>query len=1171
MHIKEIELRNFKSFGKRALVQLKKDFIVVTGPNGSGKSNIIDAILFSLCLTSSRAMRAERLPDLIYRGDDGRAPDFAEVTVRLDNSNRTMPVDSDEVVITRRIKVNGDRYHAQHYLNGKPCTQAELQEHLARAGITPEGYNVVMQGDVTRIIEMGPTERRRIIDEIAGVSEFEEKKQRAMEELDIVKERIARVDVILEEVGQQLRRLQAERDRALRYRACREEKNRQEAYLLLARFKESEAKLSALDDEIEFITSEKSQLLERLEAGREELRALEKRLKAVEGEISQKGEDEQLSVRREIEEIRGKIAREETRIEAADADIRDAERSLSQCFIEMDRVRTEIASISEQLSDKAVRRAGLQGELDEQRSQLSSIRSTISDADSMFARYREELARVLKEIEETRSQIGERVRERDRLLDAIRRASMEKEEIATEITEALSSISVASTESERLEAEVESLASEAMNLDKKRDELEARRLSLRRELAELDRSLQRLQSEYARVEAQVRAAEERSGYSRAVEAVRSAMKRGILQGLCGTIADLGEVDRRYAAALEVAAGSRLQSVVAESDEDAAAAIYYLKRSQIGRATFLPLNKMEVGSLHEVPRAPGIVDFALNLIKFDDRFYPAFWYVFRDTLVVEDLDTARRMIGRYRMVTLDGDLIERSGAMTGGHYTSRLKFAAEESRRLVGISERISATETSRSELLEKLDSIDEEISSISKKLETLDKEISRRTFLLEEKRSVRGRMERYIEDRKSRLSEIEKSGEEHRSRLTALEREMQELEPVLLEMDEVKEKLEKEMQGSRIPEMMERAEQIEGEIRRLESRIMDLDSEIVRFRLKEESLRSRLAELERTKELMELKKNDAVQRRSSALSSIEELRGALDELIKREKNLDIELNGLKGERGTLLESIIGKGREIGGTEREIERLDARLLAVSGARDEISRSMEALRSEIEVAGIDLAETPPGSETVAAKIRALEEEMAALEPVNMLAIDEYDRVDKRFCNLSDRREVLHREREGIIEKLEQYDRMKKDAFMSCFAAVNENFREIFHELSGGDGELVLECPDDPLSGGMTIRARPAGKAFHRLEAMSGGEKSLTALSLIFAIQRFRPAPFYAMDEIDMFLDGVNVERVAKMIRRISRDAQFIVVSLRRPMIQQASYTIGVSMQDKNISSVTGICLS
>lgn len=1171
MHIKEIELRNFKSFGRRALVQLKKDFIVITGPNGSGKSNIIDALLFSLCLTSSRAMRAERLTDLIYRGDDGRAPDFAEVTVRLDNSTRAMPVDSDEVVITRRIKVNGDRYHAQHYLNGKPCTQAELQEYLARAGITPEGYNVVMQGDVTRIIEMGPTERRRIIDEIAGVAEFEEKKQRAMEELDVVRERIARVDVILEEVGQQLRRLQAERDRALRYRACREERKRQEAYLLLARLKESEAELSGLDGEIASITSEKSRLLEILEDRREELRALEERLKAVEGEISHKGEDEQLSLRREIEEIRGKIAREETRIEAADADIKEAERSLSQCFIEMDRVRTEIAAISEQLSDKAVRRAGLQGELEEQRSRLSSLRSTISDADSRFARYREALARVLKEIEEIRSQIGERVRERDRLLDAIRRASMEKEEIATEITEALSSISAASTESERLEAEVESLASEAMALDKRKDELEARRLSLRRELAELDRSLQRLQSEYARVEAQVRAAEERSGYSRAVEAVRSAMKRGILQGLCGTIADLGEVDRRYAAALEVAAGSRLQSVVAESDDDAAAAIDYLKRSQIGRATFLPLNKMEVGSLPEVPRAPGVIDFALNLIRFDDRFYPAFWYVFRDTLVVEDLDTARRMIGRYRMVTLDGDLIERSGAMTGGHYTSRLKFAAEESRRLVGISERISATETSRSELLEKLDATEEEIASISKKLETLDKEISRRTFLLEERRSLRGRMERYIEERKSRLSEIEKGGEEHRSRLTALEREVQELESLLSEKDEAREKLEREMQGSRIPEMMERAEQIEGEIRRLESRIMDLDSEIMRSRLREESLRSRLDELARTRELMELKKNDAVTRRSTALSSIEELKGALDELLRREMNLDLELSGLKGERGSLLESIIGKEREIGGMERNIERLDARLLAVSGARDEISRSMEALRSEIEGAGIDLSEAPPKSETIAAKIRALEEEMAALEPVNMLAIDEYDRVDKRFRNLSDRREVLHREREGIMEKLEQYDRMKKDAFMSCFAAVNQNFREIFHELSGGDGELVLECPDDPLSGGMTIRARPAGKAFHRLEAMSGGEKSLTALSLIFAIQRFRPAPFYAMDEIDMFLDGANVERVAKMIRRISRDAQFIVVSLRRPMIQQASYTIGVSMQDKNISSVTGICLS
>jgi chromosome segregation protein len=234
-------------------------------------------------------------------------------------------------------------------------------------------------------------------------------------------------------------------------------------------------------------------------------------------------------------------------------------------------------------------------------------------------------------------------------------------------------------------------------------------------------------------------------------------------------------------------------------------------------------------------------------------------------------------------------------------------------------------------------------------------------------------------------------------------------------------------------------------------------------------------------------------------------------------------------------------------------------------------VESLKAEIESRGVNSDQDPPSSETVAQKIRSLEMAMQELEPINMLAIEEYDRVQKRFSILQERRETLNHEREAIIDKLNRYDEMKKDAFLATFQEVNRNFKEIFQDLSKGDGELILEFPEDPLGGGMTIRARPAGKPFHRLEAMSGGEKSLTALSFIFAIQMFRPAPFYAMDEIDMFLDGVNAERVAKLIKKISGKAQFLVVSLRKPMIQQAKYTIGVTMQEDNISIATGICTS
>ena len=284
----------------------------------------------------------------------------------------------------------------------------------------------------------------------------------------------------------------------------------------------------------------------------------------------------------------------------------------------------------------------------------------------------------------------------------------------------------------QLKIDLASLNNKALDLEKDRDDLDGARLRIRRDIAEADRELQRLQSEYAKIDARLRASEDRSGYSHAVESIRSAIKKQMLAGLYGIIAELGDVNPRYSAALEVAAGARLQSIVANSDEDAAHAIDYLKRSQIGRATFLPLNKLEAGNLPPKPERPGVIGYALSLVDFNPKFLSAFWYVFRDTLVVETLSHARQLMGRYRMVTLDGDLIEKSGAMTGGHYKSRLKFAAEEGNKLVEFSAKISSAEGNRSSLLDKLDSIEEEISRINREVEELDKTISKKTFRLDD-------------------------------------------------------------------------------------------------------------------------------------------------------------------------------------------------------------------------------------------------------------------------------------------------------------------------------------------------------------------------------------------------------------------------------------------------------
>ena len=1171
MHIKEVDLRNFKSFGKRVQISLRNDFTVVTGPNGSGKSNIIDALLFSLCLSSSRAMRAEKLPDLIYKGENGKNPDFTQVTVRLDNTSRIVPADLDTVEITRKIKLHKGKAVSSYYFCGKPCSYGELQDHLGKAGISPESYNVVMQGDVTRIIEMSPTERRKIVDEIAGVAEFDEKKRKSLEELDIVRERIGRIDIILEEVGSHLSKLLVERDKALAYEAYRDELRRLEASLLLAKLKESSDKLAALESEKVDLANQVMKFNSRSQARKAELSSLEERLKSLNSEINKKGEDEDVQVRRRIVELKGEVARDEGRAEVAENALASADDQLKACFIQQNRLQQEEQENSEKIRDGSIRGASLRGELDDQEKALSEARARIAEADAQYSQLRDELSLAIKLREEAKGGLGDLVRERDRLLDLVRRSTSEREELAAAISEITASIEGMDKEAEQLKTELAELNGRALVMEKDRDDMESARLRIRREMADTDRELQRLQGEYAKVDVRLRSIDDRSGYSRAVDSIRSAMKRQMLSGLFGTISELGNVSPRYSTALEVAAGARLQSVVADTDQDASVAIDYLKRTQAGRATFLPLNKMESGSLPPKPNWPGVVDYALNLIDFNPKFFSAFWHVFRDTLVVEGISTARQLMGRYRMVTLEGDLVEKSGAMTGGHYKSRLKFAADEGNKLLELSGRISKAEAERSSRLDTLDEMEGEISKLSKEIEELDKAISKKTFRLDELQASEPRSEKAIKDKKDRLAQIEAGAKDAREGLDLLEGDIQKFEEDLAQAQLKIAQLEKALAGSDIPELIAKAEAAESEIKRLKERTSEIDAEILKYGIISESNSEKQRELAKKRENLEAQKAEALERKKSSVTNILDLKAEIKACEVKANEIDTELHGLKGAKSQIVEGILSAQRDVDQAERDRDRAGARLTAAEAASAEIRAEVQGLRAEIEACGVDPNQEPPQSDVVAGKIRATEQAMKNLEPVNMLAIGEYDMVDNRMKNLQTRRETLHREREAIIDKLDRYEQLKKESFMVSFEEINKNFKEIFKELSNGDGDLILEDPEDPLSGGMTIRARPAGKPFHRLEAMSGGEKSLTALSFIFAIQKHKPAPFYAMDEIDMFLDGVNAERVAKLIKKISKNAQFIVVSLRKPMIQQAKYTIGVTMQENNISSATGICLS
>lgn len=1170
MHIKEIELQNFKSFGKKVKIPFFDDFTTISGPNGSGKSNIIDGILFALGLSSSRVLRAEKLTDLIFNGDGSRGRDFAQVTICFDNKDREMPVDSDEVVITRKVRQTESGYYSYYYFNEKAVGLTDIHNYLSKAKITPEGYNVVMQGDVTNIIEMTTTERRKIIDEIAGVAEFDEKKEQALNELEIVRERIERVDIILAEVDDQLAKLKQERDQALKYQSLRDEKRKYEGYILLAKLKDAKNELDKLTGEIQDKENKKEEFIKLVDERKQELREIEDRLSGLNSLILQKGEDEQIALKKEIESIRGENSRCVSTIEIAENEINDIESQKRKAFIEIDSIQGKVAEFNDKLNEETRRRETISGEINDKNTQLLVIKSKIAEVDARFAETRDRLAEAKQKLESLKNEKNELMREEDRLLDAIRRKSSEARDRELEIQDSLSRIQSADFDANNVKARIEEINASKQELSKDFSDLEKNRVQIKSVIADIEEKLRILQQEYAKSEARIKAAAELN-YSEPVESILRARKNKELPGIYGTIAELGKVDKKYSVALEIAAGARMQSVVVDNDEDAARAINYLKEKRLGRVTFLPLNKMESMQKRSRAEKEGIIDYAINLVEYDKKFDPAFWYVFKDTLVSDNLATARRLMGGRRLVTLEGELIEKAGAMTGGTIRSKLSFASGEAENIKKIAEEITEHEGRRKSAVNKLDKFEEHLGAAKAQSSGFDNEITKLGMQMTEIKSRGTRLAEVIETRKNELKDIEAARVAIKKDMDSVEEQKREKDDGINALLGEIGKIEERLSGSEVPEFTNKASGIEEEIQRLDGRVRDIEAGINAITLERKYAQAKIDETKEQVSLFDKKKNEHRERINALKERIKTLESELNLKNTREKELGGELLELQNKRALVQKEYASIKERLEDVLRMQSDMERNLLALYSTKDALTEQIIRLDNEIAELGIARDEEVPSSESIAQRIMALTRAMEKLEPVNMRAIDEYNEVETRQKDLKSRRDTLFHEREEILLRIGKYEEMKKEAFMDTFKGINEQFKQVFAELSEGTGELFLEKPDEPFSGGMTIKAQPSEKTLQRLEAMSGGEKSLTALSLLFAIQQYRPAPFYAFDEIDMFLDGINAEKVARRIQKAAANAQFIVVSLRKPMIEAAKRTIGVSMQERNVSSVTGIKLN
>ncbi len=1159
MHIKKISVRNFKSFSRRIDIPFYEGFTVISGPNGSGKSNIIDSILFCLGLSHSTKLRADRLTDLVFSGNGN--VDEAEVSIIFDNQDGTVTSEP-EVSITRKIRLTEKGYYSYYYINGKSSNLSDIRRLLSQAGVFSDSYNVIMQGDVTRITETTPFQRRKIIDDIAGISEFEEKKEKAIEELEKVKENMDRIETILHEVSVRLEQLEKDKDEALRYRSLVDQKDQNKRYLLAHRYKNLLSKKEKLKSEIDNLEKKKDSDSSRIVELGNEIQELSSQAEELSAKISERADEN-------LQKIQNKIVEGNSEIEGIKRSEDFYKNELSKhkdernnILLSISKLKEELENIDEELDQLLSQKISVQEVVNETEEKVESTKAKLQEVDEKYKQMRDDLLSLKEEMDQLKEKKSGLVREQDTKLETIRRIDMETEELEKERQKLEQTISDMEKQKEGKEKEYESAEKQLEKKIKERNGIDSELFSQRNQLSEIEEELKSKEVELEKVKAKISALKP---FSKPVEMILEAKKKKALPGVYGTVSQLGEVNEKYVQALETAAGNALQFVVVENDDDAIRAINYLKQIKGGRATFLPLNKIKRDNkLQKLPKKDGVVDYAINLVNFEKKFKPVFDFVFRDTLVVDNIQTAKKLMEGRRIVTLDGDIVEKSGSMSGG-YTDKKKGMLLSSElvekeksineeitilksKKAGILGNIRSNEQARKSVQEEVDEKDGVVNNIKNEISLFNSRIEDSSNRITE---INGKLKQKTEERDSKYSEI-----------SEIENKVKELDSEIKEKNQKISKLENTLKGSEVPQLSSQLEKLKDELSRNKESLISIEKKIENTEFRKEQLEKSKEEKEAEVVRIDQEMEELNSQIESGKKRVEELNEEIKELRVEEERLGKEVKDLREERDKILEQISKKEQEKQNANFNVVTIDEKISARKESLAEVEKDMKDV-GEIDV---DL-DNMPSYEELTSQLEQIEHELAQFGEVNLKAIQEYEDVTKRKNELMERNQTLEKERNEILERIEKYETMKKEAFFNAFNAVNKNFSEIINTLTGGEGELYLDG-EDPFESGMYIKVKFSNKTYQRLDSMSGGEKSLVALALIFAIQEYKPVPFYALDEVDMFLDGINVNRVAKMLKERSRSAQFVVVSLRKPMLEKADSIIGVTLGRDNTSQVTGI---
>ncbi|NIA04062.1 MAG: chromosome segregation protein SMC [Nitrospiraceae bacterium] len=1148
--IKKIILHNFKTFARKTEIIFGDKFNVIFGPNGSGKSNTMDALCFVLGRSGSKSMRAEKSANLIFNGGKTKEkPTSATVSIVFTNEDKKFPYDLDEVKISRTVQLNGQSIYK---INDKRCTRQEVINLLAIAKIDPDGYNIILQEDIVKFMEMSSLDRRLMLEEVAGINVYEERKKTSLNNLDRVEERIKESEIVLNERKTYLNDLKKDRDQALKYKEIMSQINSYKATNLSHKIEKHNKTLEELNAKIENNNKSSNEIREKINNLKKQIEEKKSQIDKISSEIEKRGEKEQIELNKQLGELKIKEATSNSRLKTCESEIEKINNRIEESKKEKDLIFSQKNEFTKQLNQIKEEKSKLNNELVEVSNQIKGFEEKLNLKNVT------ELEKKITEIDNKAEEVNEELRELTKKQQDILR---EKDRI--EIL--LSTIDTKIQKINNLKKEHESEINEITNLKKQFKEITLNLNSYLNEDSSLalkinneKKSIISLKEEKEKLELKINSVKNTVRSNIAIKKVLEL--RNTLHGIFGTISELGAVDTKYRKALSILAGSRTNYVVVDNEDTAIKCVKYLKENHLGSVSFIPLNKIRSKTINKdlsLKNKPGFLTYAIDIIRYDPQYERAFEYVFGDAIVIDDIKSSKSIgINKVRMVSLDGDIVETSGVIRGG-YNKQVTNAFKDNKLdddLNKINLEISERANKLTELTDRRNELEDKIKELRVKKANLEGEIIKKEKSLyidtsdldasqEEKEKLNEQQKQYDKE----LNEIENKISELNDKLISLKTEKQKIRAELSQtrdpakLAELKTYDEKKAEiTKRINELESKENVINTRCEILDKDIKSLDNNINGFNKEKNAFESEIKDLTTTIQKTEEEIKDKEDK-------VKKFYSEFKELFEKKSNLEKEIQKINDT--------------IDEQEQKIRELEQRNNLTQLKAVEIQSQLSNLKAqfeEVKDAEIikDLDETK-----IESQLKLFEKQLSAIGGVNLKSLEVYEQVQKEYEQLTEKINKLKQEKGDVLNLIKEIDQRKKELFLKTFDKINENLLRIYPSLSKrGIAELYLENKNDIFSAGVGIMVKESNDKRIDIKSLSGGQKTILALSFLFSIEEYEPAPFYAFDEVEAHLDKQNSEMLAKLIQKYSSKAQYILISHNDEIISSADHLYGVSLDPK-----------